>query len=214
MSVEKSTRWAFTAYEKDYALIDSLVSGHDLIAEIGFQDEVCPTSGRKHRQGYLRTVRQVRFGQLKEVLGTIHFEVAKSWNALVAYCRKVKSRDPSGSQVQVKFERPMRLHEMLIEVASTLLSMDSTVGIDRQTDRQVLLRWLREGSQNLVHCNPEYAIVLVRADAKDAWCDYVDVWFSKAAMKDLGPVVLQDPSPEGTPGVGVSEDGFISIEPL
>lgn len=182
----KSTRWQFTAFEGQYPILDAATQEqHPLIAEIGWQDEICEKTKKKHRQGYCRTVRQVRFKQLQEVLTGIHIEPAINWEDLINYCRKKETRDPSGNQVAIKYERPMRLHEMLIEVAYWFLndqapSVRALSSIDRQTDRQILLRYLRDYSYPLVVRHPEYAIVLSRQDARDAWCGYVDLWIEKA----------------------------------
>lgn len=190
---EKSTRWSFTAYEGQYSVIDALAQQrHELIAEIGWQDEVCPKTQKKHRQGYVRTVRQCRFKQLSTVMPGIHLEVAKNWNALVAYCRKTETRDPSGSQVAVQYERPMRLHEMLMEVAHNIYLIHPVYGksaknpsrLDSQTDRRLLNRLLVEYSESVVRNHPEYAIVLSRQDAKAAWCDFIELWMAKAAERE------------------------------
>lgn len=183
---EKSSRWAFTAYEGQYPTLDAIKENkHELIAEIGWQDEICPETQKHHRQGYVRTVRQVRFAQIRGVLTGIHLEVAKNWEALQKYCKKTESRDPSGNQVAIKYERPLRLHEMLIEVAKNYLRMDrpseeTLSRLDRQTDRQILLQLLRQHAYQLVWKHPEYAIVLSRQDARDAWCNFISLWIEKA----------------------------------
>lgn len=188
---DKSTRWSFTAYEGQYAILDAIREcGNELIAEIGWQDEICPDTKRHHRQGYVRTVRQVRFSQISAVLKGVHLEKAKNWEALVNYCRKVETRDPSGNQIQLQFERPMRLHEMLIRVAKDYLKTESPseetlTCLDRQIDRQPLLKLLRTHSYRLVWSHPEYAIVLSRQDARDAWCMYFSLWIEKA-QHELG----------------------------
>lgn len=182
---DKSTRWAFTAYEGQYAILDAIREcGNELIAEIGWQDEICPETQNHHRQGYVRTVRQVRFAQLSTILKGIHLEKAKNWEALINYCKKTETRDPSGNQVTVRFARPMRLHEMLIEVAREMNNDCKRLGetlssLDRQTDRRILLRFLRDYSHNLVRAHPEYATVLCRQDARDAWCEFIEVWLEK-----------------------------------
>lgn len=183
---DKSTRWAFTAYEGQYPILDAMnESKPELIAEIGWQDEICPETQKPHRQGYVRTIRQVRFSQLSTILKGIHLEKAKNWEALVNYCRKSESRDPSGNQVQLKWERPLRLHEMLIRVAKDYLrserpSEETLISLDRQTDRHPLLKILRTHSYQLIWSHPEYAIVLSRQDARDAWCAYFLIWIEKA----------------------------------
>lgn len=191
MPSDKSTRWSVTAFAAHtYAALDQIRQhGHPLIAEIGWQDEICPKTEKPHRQGYCRTVRQVRLEQLKGVIPGAHLEVAINWIALKdKYCLKEETRDPSGEQVRIQWERPMRLHEMLIEVASLILiehppETKHAISLDRQTDRQVLLRYLRDYSQPLVRNHPEYSVVLSRQDARDAWCNYIEVWLEKAAQQ-------------------------------
>lgn len=188
MPSDKSTRWSVTAFAAHtYAALDEIrQNGHPLIAEIGWQDEICPKTQKPHRQGYCRTVRQVRLEQLKGVIPGAHLEVAINWIALKdKYCTKEETRDPSGEQVRVQFERPMRLHEMLIRVAKDYLRTDAPseetlIALDRQTDRQPLLKLLRKHSYILCWSHPEYAIVLSRQDARDAWCAYFLMWVEKA----------------------------------
>lgn len=136
---EKSTRWSFTAYEAQYPVLETL--DKDIVAEVGWQDEVCPDTQRKHRQGYVRTHRQVRFSQLKKVMPGIHLEIARDWNALLAYCRKTESRDISGSQIHKDFSKyaPERLHELMDEMASYAILDTKITNKDRQTDRQTIL---------------------------------------------------------------------------
>lgn len=173
--------------------------GHPLIAEIAWQDEIAPATGKKHRQGYLRTVRQARFGQVKEIMGTCHLEKAKNWDALKLYCSKVATRDASGEQVVMKWEKPMMLHEMLIRVARKFIAYEDwlheripnpanpygpTYSLDRQTDRRHLLSLLATHSQELIMANPAFAIVLTRQDARESWCTYFSTWLRLAQMEE------------------------------
>nr|WPR18768.1 MAG: replication polyprotein [Chemarfal virus 119] len=183
----RTSRWQFTAYEDQYPLIESR---HDLIAEIGWQDEICPDTGRKHRQGYLRTHRQCRLAQLVSIIPGVHLEKARDWEALKNYCSKLETRDPSGCQVQRSYERPLRLHEMLIEVArqylfekqTSMWSEEWLSRLDRQTDRRLLIKALYIYAKQLCTNHPEYAIVISRQDAKDAWCNFFDLWIEKAEV--------------------------------
>ena len=84
---DKTSRWAFTAYEAQWPLFNTTVCP-EILAEIGWQVEVCPDTQREHYQGYLRTTRQVRFAQLKKIYPGVHLEPAKNWDALVKYCKK------------------------------------------------------------------------------------------------------------------------------
>lgn len=110
----KSSRWAFTAYEQQWELFATMPP---LIAEWGWQEELCPETNRKHYQGYLRTVRQTRFAALKKVLPGVHLEVAKNWDALVNYCKK-ETTAVAGSQVhETTGVRSLTMAEALIKVA-------------------------------------------------------------------------------------------------
>jgi len=91
----KSSRWAFTAYQDQWSLFETMPPG---IAEWGWQREICPETNREHYQGYLRLTQQQRFAWLAKVLPAVHIEVAKNWPALIAYCKKEDSAVP-GSQV-------------------------------------------------------------------------------------------------------------------
>lgn len=110
---DKSTRWAMTVYEAQWPLLEKMP---EIIAEWGWQDEKCPDTDRVHRQGYFRTHRQVRFSQVRAILPGVHIEVAKNWNALLQYCKKVDSS--LGNQVhQVSNNVPMTMAESLIALA-------------------------------------------------------------------------------------------------
>lgn len=95
---DKSSRWQFTAYEDQWALFVSMPPG---IAEWGWQKEQCPKTQKLHYQGYLRTPAQVRFSALKKILPGVHLEVAKNWQALVAYCAKIETRVEGEAAVHV-----------------------------------------------------------------------------------------------------------------
>jgi len=116
---DKTTRWAFTAYEDQYKLVDDMGKS-SVVAEYGWNPEICPETGRKHRQGYLRTKIQVRFSALRKEFPGIHFEVAKNWEALMNYCRKEETREKgmkSFSGTGSK-ERPLTMAAALIKLCS------------------------------------------------------------------------------------------------
>jgi len=91
----KSSRWAFTAYQAQWALFESMPPG---IAEWGWQREICPKTNNPHYQGYLRLTQQQRFAWLAKLLPGVHLEVAKNWDALIQYCKKEETGVP-GTQV-------------------------------------------------------------------------------------------------------------------
>jgi len=204
MTAMKSTRWSFTAYEGQYPTIDALTKeGDPLIAEIGYQDEICPDTGRKHRQGYIRTVRQVRFKQLADILKGVHLEVARDFNALKQYCAKAETRDPTGKQVSEKFERPMRLHEIMESLAHTAWDIYEE---HRQTDSHPLnhpdiKEQYRTLASELLLRKPDYISIIAQPIAKNAWFDFRAVWVSRAKRAREEAEGGNSITPPGTPPV-------------
>lgn len=120
--MEKTTRWAFTAYEDQWNLFESIPP---LVAEWGWNTEECPETGRKHYQGFIRTTRQVRFSQMKTMLPGVHIEQAKNWNALLLYCKKEDTRvDGTEPHHEVIQGRNMSMSEALIRVARNRPRLD------------------------------------------------------------------------------------------
>lgn len=95
---DKSTRWAFTAYEEQWSLFNDIKQD---VAEWGYQIEVCPETQRKHYQGFIRMSRQYRFKAMIALFPGVHIEVARDWNALVNYCKK-KDTSVADTQVHIK----------------------------------------------------------------------------------------------------------------
>lgn len=114
---DKTTRWAFTAYEDQWSLFTVMP---DLIAEWGWQTEICPDTQRPHYQGYLRTKRQVRFSQIKTILPGVHIEQARDWNKLLNYCKKSDSA-VAGSQIHASNpSKAMTMAQALVRIANNL----------------------------------------------------------------------------------------------
>lgn len=89
--MSKSTRWQFTAYEGQWYLFKKMPG---LIAEWGWQEEICPDTGRRHYQGYLRTHQQQRLNAVCRMLPGVHLEVARDWLKTKNYCKKEETRAP------------------------------------------------------------------------------------------------------------------------
>lgn len=94
---DKSTRWAFTAFEAHWNYFNDM-NAIPSVKEWGWQTEICPETGRQHYQGYIMTDRQVRLSHWIKYMKGVHFEVCRNWTALVAYCKKTDSAVP-GTQV-------------------------------------------------------------------------------------------------------------------
>lgn len=113
--MEKSTRWAFTAFEEQWDLFESKP---ELVKWWAWQTEKAPDTGRLHFQGALLTTRQVRFAQLKKLLPGVHIEVAKNWDALLNYCKKEESRVEGGKHNWDDIPRQtLTMAQALIKVA-------------------------------------------------------------------------------------------------
>lgn len=106
--MDKTTRWSFTAYEKQWPLFESMPL---CVAEWGWQTETCKETQRLHYQGYLRTKTQMRLVTLVKELPGVHLEVcgkntpekpqAECWKALVKYCSKEDTAVPGTQKHQV-----------------------------------------------------------------------------------------------------------------
>jgi len=176
----KTTRWAMTVFEAEFPL---LLVMPELVAEWGWQDERCPLTNTLHRQGYLRTKRQVRFSQLKKILPKVHIEPAKNWDALRKYCEK-EDTAVAGTRVNqlAPVHTSMTMAQMMLLIASHIAYMEpytlSTTEAQRNARRDHLL-WtsvnyiLDEINMNLVGLifQPMYAI---------AWKHSFTVWIRKA----------------------------------
>lgn len=116
---DKTTRWAFTAYEDQWHLFVNIKQYPD-VAEWGWQKETCPTSGRLHYQGYMRTKRQYRHAGMRKMFPTVHIEVAREWHKLRSYCRK-KETSITGSNVHATNETEYwPLERLMIELTNHL----------------------------------------------------------------------------------------------
>jgi len=197
--MSKSTRWSITVQYDPmyYADMDAFVANpksmpvwNEIIAELGWQDEIAPTTGQQHRQGYLRTVRQVRLTQLKKLMPTAHFEIAKDWLALKQYCQKTDSRDPSGNLV--KFTQPGKygVSQLLIKIAHILLEHGHTDHTDHES---TLYRYCDNvGKQYwtlasfLIEEDPDLAGFLGQPMPQNLWKNCRATWLKLALAQEEG----------------------------
>jgi len=111
---EKTSRWAFTAFEGQYDLFKVMPP---LIAEWGWQTEICPKTQREHYQGYMRTTRQVRFAQISKMFPQVHIEQARNWEALMNYCAKEDTAIQGTQQHQTQRTQTMTMAQALTRLA-------------------------------------------------------------------------------------------------
>lgn len=118
MEAPKSSRWQMTVYEGQYGLLQAMPFE---VADWGWQDEICPETQKKHRQGYIRTKNQVRLSGVRKFLPGVHVEIARNWAALLAYCKKAETRDPNGQQVHQTNDIPSK-YKYAEELTKTLIT--------------------------------------------------------------------------------------------
>lgn len=116
----KSSRWSFTAFEEQFGLFKDQPP---YVAEWGYQEEIAPTSGKRHYQGYLRTKQQVRLTQLRKTFPGVHFEISRNWDALKRYCSKSETA-VSGTQVHQTSGNMRTIYSLAKEVAQALPCLD------------------------------------------------------------------------------------------
>lgn len=111
----RDAKWGFTAYEGQWHLFQTMP---ELVAEWGWQTEICPSTQREHYQGYFRLKRQARFAQVKKLFPGVNLYAAREWAALLKYCRKTDTAVP-GSQVhEVSQSKAMSMADALIVLAT------------------------------------------------------------------------------------------------
>lgn len=97
---KRSRVWTFTHF--DYTVSGSDI--HKKLLSLGstkhlFQDEIAPTTNKRHRQGTVRFKNQVSFSTLKDEFPTIHIEPCRSEDDSFRYCKKSETKDPSGETI-------------------------------------------------------------------------------------------------------------------
>jgi len=134
---DKSSRWAFTAYEEQWSLFEIMPPG---IAEWGWNAEVCPKTNRKHYQGYLRLSQQQRFAWLRKLLPGVHLEISRNWDALKLYCRKDETRIP-GTEPVARTNSFMTIYQYTPDVAKRIAEQIkiSDLNIDEIPKPQLLM---------------------------------------------------------------------------
>jgi len=112
---DKTTRWAFTAFQDQYHLFDTIP---EIVNMWGWQKEIAPDTQREHYQGYIQTKRQCRFKQLKDILPGVHIEPARDWLKLLQYCKKQETAVPGSSTQQTNPSKHVTMTDALLKLAA------------------------------------------------------------------------------------------------
>ena len=208
---EKTTRWQFTAYESQYAMISQCPMG---VAKIGFQDEVCPTTNRNHRQGYILLKEQQRFSWMKKTFPGLHVEVARNWQALVQYCKKEATRAEGAVFTEIISDIPNKF-VYAEEIADRLACIQRATPIIREDVDFMVQMDVASGRRGVmwIGCDPNWTTM---------WNKYFDSMIKAArgrqtdrqtAETNLPEVITNAPSPsspEPSPWPQGQEDSQVS----
>ena len=161
---DKSSRWAFTAYEQQYCLFTTMPPG---VHKWGWNVEVCPTSQREHYQGWIQLKQQQRFSWMKKTFPGLHVEIPRNWEALQAYCMKEETRK-EGTEPHVATNDIPSKYGYAEEIAKRLAThFPPAFAIKPDSDEildavQVLVRSdIRNGRRGVewIAANPDWKVV-------------------------------------------------------
>lgn len=84
--------WCATLYNCTADELTTLITGH--VEQATYQEELCPTTGRKHIQAVFKFGRKLRFSQVKQLLDKYnpHIELCRNYAKSVEYCSKAESK--------------------------------------------------------------------------------------------------------------------------
>jgi len=193
---DKTTRWAITVYEPQYDMLDSIISNikdNPNIRMIKYQDEICPDTGRMHRQGCMLTTSQHRFkGKVpnescRKLLPNVHIEPARDWPALLKYCEKEDTRDPEGHAVKAVSEYVRtETHDLMTDIAKMyreVLELNSEMLPEKKPTEKVTDFLTREYvflTSLILRRNPKNCGFYGQPMPRNLWKDYRDVWIDRA----------------------------------
>ena len=184
---DKATRWSFTAYEAQWPLFATMP---DIVAEWGWQEEICETTSRKHYQGYLRTKRQVRLAQLLKSIPKVHFEIARNWDGLVNYCKKPETAVEGTQRHQLSSTPAMTMADALIMVAENVPDLPPLKL--EQVDNDAIERRVKfefwESVKKILMTNPNMVGLFTQPQYERAWRNTRSVWVHHAELKSATQV--------------------------
>jgi len=112
-SDNRGFHFAATFYDPEIATAKDAKQWPPFVKCIKGQDEVCPTTGRKHFQAQIDTNKQCRSTSFKKWFPKTHFEPVRNLKAHEQYIAKEESRDPSGGKTEIR--KPFVTDRMAME---------------------------------------------------------------------------------------------------
>lgn len=201
MTDNKNKRWALTVYEEQYASVDELAKDDKFVKEIGWQDEVCSSTGRKHRQAYLITQQPQRFSALRSRIPGVHVEVCRDLVALKKYCSKEETRDEKGSNYKTTHPSThVSVDKFMEMVADNVIEYcsDKTGNPPDHLGKKELKAeyWLAVGE--ILRFRPELAHIAMAPGPQVLWLNTRQTWLWRAQRARMGATGLVLPgSPPG-----------------
>jgi len=159
--MEKSSRWAFTAYKDQWHLFNQMPPG---VKKWGWNTEVCPETQREHYQGYITLQQQQRFSWMKKMFAGVHVEIPRNWGALMNYCKKEETRKEGTTPVEFTNDIPTKF-TYLDEVANEIcdlecVDLEDSNDILKCVQAQVALD-IQKGKRGVewIASNPDWKVV-------------------------------------------------------
>jgi len=167
---DKSSRWAFTAYEQHYGYFKTMPPG---VHKWGWNVEICPSTGREHYQGWIQLKQQQRFSWMRKQFPDMHVAVARDWQALLNYCSKPETRK-EGTEPHVAVNDIPTKYGYAEEIAKrlprALLGSEPTTAEILEAVQVLVRSDIRNGRRGVewIGANPDWKVV---------WKDYgVDMY--------------------------------------
>ena len=191
--------WSATFYEKQYGHFDKML---DVVKEWGYQDEVCPTTSRKHRQGWLHTKQQT-LKALAHKLKGVHLEPIPTTETerikkLKAYCSKEKTRDATGEVVLEKanpnFLTTQQVYELLAKHTQGYITVERL-----QASKKIFQDEYWYGVASIIFENPALVGYYASPNVLRVWVETRHVWhckFTQAAQQSPTPSGVREISQE------------------
>jgi len=200
---DKTSRWAFTAYEEQWPLFNTTVLP-EIVAELGWQTEKCPDTQREHYQGFLRTTRQVRFAQLKKIFPKVHLEPARNWDALVKYCKKTDTAIPGTQVYQENKKEYLTMAQALTKLAAHRPYVDSSrfLEMDEKQIEAFQKKYYWDCVQNILKTSPDEIGLYSQPQYERAFRNTKQIWIDLADLSTENmewETDRQTDIPEGVP---------------
>lgn len=170
----KTTRWAFTAYENQWHLFETMPPG---VAEWAWQQEICKSTGRPHYQGWIRTQRQMRDAAMRKLLPGVHIEQARDWNQLKQYCVKTDTAVP-GTQVHGVNEivNNQTGHRLSMAAAMSVLARAVTNQLLAMSKLDGAVQEFWAATRDILEVDPNAVGLFTQPQYQRAWVNTRDVW--------------------------------------